>query len=84
MTGSVLGFINFFITVLQILFLARFVLQIIDQSGRFSLTRLLIDITEPILAPFRRLLPTMGGLDFSPTIVLVLLVVLQRFLATRL
>ena len=31
-------------------------------------------MTEPLLAPIRRVLPPMGGLDFSP---LVLLVALQ-------
>ena len=39
-------------------------------------------LTEPILAPIRRLLPSTGGLDFSPTIVLILLVILQRFIVS--
>jgi YggT family protein len=30
-------------------------------------------LTEPMLAPIRRLLPSMGGLDISPIILLVLL-----------
>ena len=30
-------------------------------------------LTEPVLAPIRKLLPPMGGLDFSPLILLVLL-----------
>jgi YggT family protein len=37
-------------------------------------------ITEPLLAPARRLLPPMGGLDFSPIIVFLLLGVLERML----
>lgn len=28
--------------------------------------------TEPVLAPIRRMMPAMGGLDFSPMIVLLL------------
>ncbi len=35
------------------------------------------DVTEPILGPIRRLLPPMGGLDFSPLIVFLLLRLLQ-------
>jgi YggT family protein len=30
-------------------------------------------LTEPFLAPIRKLLPPMGGLDFSPLILLFLL-----------
>jgi len=35
--------------------------------------RFLIQITEPLLAPIRRNLPTMGGLDFSPMVALLIL-----------
>ena len=38
-------------------------------------------LTEPLLAPIRGLLPAMGGLDFSPLILLFLLQILKRFVA---
>jgi YggT family protein len=41
---------------------------------------LLHQITEPLLAPARRLLPSMGGLDFSPILVFLLLGLLERIL----
>jgi YggT family protein len=41
---------------------------------------LLQQITEPLLAPARRLLPAMGGLDFSPILVFLLLGLLERIL----
>ncbi len=34
-------------------------------------------ITEPIMAPFRNLLPPMGGLDLSPILVFLVLNMLQ-------
>ncbi len=34
--------------------------------------RFINGVTEPILNPIRRLLPPMGGLDFSPMVVLLL------------
>jgi YggT family protein len=40
--------------------------------------RFVYAVTEPVLNPVRRLLPTMGGLDFSPMIVLILARFLQR------
>ena len=37
-------------------------------------------MTEPALAPIRRMLPPMGGMDFSPMILLVGLQMLKGFL----
>jgi YggT family protein len=36
-------------------------------------------ISEPMLAPFRRIVPNFGGLDLTPIIVYILLSVLQSF-----
>ncbi len=41
---------------------------------------LLGQITEPLLAPARKLLPAMGGLDFSPILVFLILGVIERIL----
>ena len=35
-------------------------------------------ITEPILGPVRRSLPSFGGFDFSPMVVLIVLIVLRE------
>lgn len=35
-------------------------------------------ITEPVMKPVRKIIPPMGGMDFSPIIVLIGLSVLQR------
>lgn len=41
------------------------------------IVRVVNGIVNPILNPIRRLLPPMGGLDFSPVVVLLLARVLQ-------
>ncbi len=38
-------------------------------------------IVEPVMAPVRKVMPNMGGLDFSPVIVLLLLQVIARALS---
>jgi len=38
---------------------------------------LLYQLTEPVMAPFRRLLPAMGGLDLSPIFVFIAINILQ-------
>ncbi len=38
---------------------------------------LLHQITEPVMVPVRKILPAMGGLDFSPILVFILINVIQ-------
>jgi YggT family protein len=38
---------------------------------------LLYQITEPVMAPFRKLLPSAGGMDFSPILVFILINIIQ-------
>jgi YggT family protein len=38
-----------------------------------GLTRLLYEVTEPILAPIRRVIPALGMIDISPLIAFLLL-----------
>jgi YggT family protein len=37
-------------------------------------------ITEPLYRPIRRILPDFGGLDFSPFVILTLILVIDRLL----
>jgi YggT family protein len=39
-------------------------------------------LTEPAMAPIRRILPDLGGIDISPIIVILLLEFLDRLLAS--
>jgi YggT family protein len=48
----------------------------LDYSNRVM--RFLIRATEPVLAPFRRLIPPIGMFDISPIVVLFLLQIFQR------
>ncbi|MDT7541150.1 MAG: YggT family protein [Acidobacteriota bacterium] len=51
------------------------------MSSINPLLLLLIRLTEPVLAPFRRLIPPVGMFDLSPIIVIVLLQLLQEAVA---
>jgi len=48
------------------------------------LVRFLVGVTEPVLRPVRRHLPLVGGFDFSPVIVIIVLVVAEGFLVNTL
>lgn len=45
------------------------------------LVRITSRLTEPVLGPIRRVLPSFGGLDFSPMLLLFALRLLQRLVA---
>jgi len=45
------------------------------------LVRVTSALTEPLLAPIRRVLPSAGGLDLSPMLLLLALRLLERLIA---
>ncbi len=47
--------------------------NIVNRYNKFVYTvhTILFRLTDPILSPIRRILPTLGGLDLSPLIVLL-------------
>lgn len=51
-------------------------LQLPPSNAVVRYTRML---TEPLLAPIRRVIPPVGGLDFSPLILLILLRLVRGF-----
>ncbi len=69
---------------LNVAILARVLLSWIpvDRNNRFVI--ILYDITEPILGPIRRVMPSLGGLDLSPMIALLLVELAERVLLTLL
>ena len=54
-----------------------------EPPGRM-LSRILYDMSEPILAPARRILPTFGGVDWSPLVTMIVLNLLQGFVVSSL
>ena len=50
----------------------------------FRVSRTLDAMVNPLLAPFRRILPSMAGLDFSPVILLIVVIGAQRYLVPAL
>lgn len=47
------------------------------SQGRSPVEYVLIQLTEPLLRPIRNLLPSMGGIDFSPMILVLLMYVIN-------
>ena len=47
-----------------------------------NVTNVLFRITEPVLGPVRRVIPSLGPFDISPIVVVFLLGIVQRMLAS--
>jgi len=79
------GLINAILMLFTIAIFARVILSfLIPLSGGrphpilISAIRFVNQITEPVLGPVRRSLPRLGGFDFSPMVVLIVLIVLRE------
>jgi YggT family protein len=83
--GPVLGILSLVLLLMQLLLIARAVLDwsvvlagpSAPGSVRFRLARGVIAVTEPILAPVRRMLPPLriGGMSIDLAFVVVLLAI---------
>ena len=78
-----LNFINLFAFVYNLLLLGRVILSWINPHPRGGLGALLVELTEPVLLPIRRVLPRSQTFDFSPLVAFVILQLLVE-LANRL
>jgi YggT family protein len=70
--------ISTLIDVYSLVLLVRVVMSWLSVNPRSPIVMLLHGLTEPVLAPIRRLIPPMGGLDLSPMVVLIALQLLKR------
>ncbi|MCY7271193.1 MAG: YggT family protein [Sphingomonas bacterium] len=52
-----------------------------SSNGVRMIVQALDRLTAPLYRPIRRFLPDFGGIDFSPLVVLLLIMVLQKLLA---
>jgi YggT family protein len=73
-------FISMLFQILSLAIFIRVLLSWIDPTGNMRITQVMRDLTEPILAPIRSLLPNMMMIDFSPFIAMLLLQMLGRLL----
>ena len=74
---SVLGVIGLLVNIYFFALLAMIILSWVAPGSRHPAIYLVHPITEPVMAPVRKLLPPMGGLDFSPILVFILINVIQ-------
>ena len=80
--ASVIGLVlNLYMWVI----IARAVISWVNPDPYNPIVRFLYSITDPVLLAIRRRLPlSFGGIDFSPILVILAIIFLQRFLVASL
>lgn len=82
--GSIVRLVGFLLFGLLAIYSLLIFIRIVFSWGVSSVNpvmRFLLWITEPVLAPFRRLIPPLGMFDISPIVVLLLLDLFQKAIA---
>ena len=72
-----LGVIGLLVNIYFFALLAMIILSWVAPGSKNPAIYLLYQVTEPVMAPVRKMLPPMGGLDFSPILVFILINVIQ-------
>lgn len=71
MANTIINFFSFCIFIMVIL-------SWVAQGSYNPMADIMRQVTEPIMAPARKVIPPLGGLDLSPMIVLLLLMVIKE------
>lgn len=76
-----LSFISFLCNALAIVIFVRAILSWFAISPYEPIMVFLYRITEPILAPLRRIIPRIGMIDITPVIAIIILLLIPQLLA---
>ena len=75
------SFIRILCQVLTIAIFLRAILSWFSPRPTNILAVILYRVTEPLLAPLRRIIPRVGMLDFTPLVVIIILQLIYRLLS---
>ncbi len=64
--------------------IARVLLSWIPHNPSQPIFKFIYETTEPVMAPFSRLIPSMGGIDFSPIMVIFVIEIVRKIVLSLL
>ena len=83
--GAIITLLGFILYGLLSIYLLSIIIRIIFSWGMVSYTnrvmKFLVDVTEPLLGPLRRMIPPLGWLDISPLVAIVIIWLFQAAVA---
>ena len=78
--GIIYFIINIYYYAIIASIIMSFVMLFSGSVNPHPVLRLIWQLTEPIMAPVRKVVPTMGGLDFSPILIFFIIQLIQNAL----
>jgi YggT family protein len=81
---AIIGFVQLLFDLYVIILLARVLLSWVQVDPRNPIVNLINQLTEPLLAPIRNLLPQSGGMDFSPMVAFFVVLITEQVVLTLL
>lgn len=78
------GLLIAILNIVSLLLLARALFSWFDPTFNSTVGKLLFDVTEPIIAPVRQVIPSGGGFDLSIMVTMLLLIILRQLVASAL
>ena len=83
-TWSFVGILYFIINIYYYAIIASIIMSFVMMfSGNMNphpILRVIWQLTEPVMAPIRKIIPAIGGLDFSPIFIFLAIQIIQSFL----
>ena len=77
--------LDYALVLFMIITIARAVLSWVSPDPYNPIVRFIHNVTEPVLYQIRKRLPMMyGGIDFSPIVVILIIIFLQKFVVQSL
>jgi YggT family protein len=74
-------FANYLILILTLAIVVQAVLSWFPGALESQFGRILTDITEPVLAPLRRIVPRVGMIDITPMVAILVLFFIQQLIS---
>jgi YggT family protein len=83
-SADLISFVDLFFTVLTFIVIGRALMSWFDPGMRSQIGQLLVQITEPLLAPIRRVMPSTGMIDLTSIVLILLLQVVRTIIVQAL
>jgi YggT family protein len=77
-----IGLIRLLFELYALILFVRVLLSWVQVDPNNQLVKIIYQLTEPLLAPIRRLLPQGGGMDFSPIVAFIVILVAEWIIVT--
>lgn len=86
---TLIDIVGYLINIVVVLVIVQFVLSLLISFNVVNMHNQLVSalwtainaLLEPILRPIRKIMPDTGAIDFSPMVLIIALVIVQKILA---